>query len=957
MRTSAGIPSRLESIAAFGMPPRTRRVPIRAGLLILVLSLLSWPLLGSAPAVAAPTLAPGFSVRSMPSGQSERLTDFSFAPDGSYFTTGKNGRLAWVSATGTAKTLAELSVVTNRDSGLLGVAVAHDYPTSKTIYTTRSLSVNSQWVMRLSAWTVSGSPTPTSITNERRILELPGGPSGTHTMSTVLAPPDGTLWVSVGDNANFSRGTPDPLALRAQDLDQGYGKLLHILPNGNGVSANPYYDSARPTAWKSRVYASGFRSPFRFSIDPATGAPILGDVGYYSYEEVNIVRAGVNYGWPCWEGNSQPPEYKNFAVCRGVGNSSPLWVYPHGPLGTSVTGGTVYTGSSYPTAYRGSYFFGDYSSQRIYTLKYDATGKLTRTPEADGFGNEQGAPVKFGEAANGDIVYADIINSQLKRLVYAAGNRAPTARAIINNDSGSGTVTFDASTSTDLDGDTLRYAWDFGDGSTGSGVRTTHTYPSGTGRVSAELTVTDALGAKDTATYVVVPGNRTPDLTVTTPPAGTTFAVGEPVTLSAIATDADDGTLDVTWQVLLVHCSGGYCHDHPGDSGSGPTFTRPFDDHGDDTRMEISATVTDSDGAVTSKIYIANPRQRTLTVSSKIASAITVNGTARQSSEVTVGAQVTVIAPTKASDGVATFERWNDGAARERQITMPNNDLTLTAVYLTPIDRRYANESQLRSTVGTPTAAETGDSALRYRDYTRGRIYWSPRAGVHEIHGSILANYKAGGGHVALGEPTTDETTTPDGIGRYNKFYGTSATGIGSAGIYWSPRTGAHRVFGAIYDLWKSMGAEKSVHGYPTTDEAATATGGGRFNQFSNGAIYWRSSSGARSVFGAIYAKWKALGLSSGRLGFPLTNELRTSDGLGRYNDFQAGSIYWKSSIGARSVQGTIRNRWRALGAERSYLGYPTSDEFAISGGRRSNFERGYVTWNSSTGAVTDRRY
>ena len=247
-----------------------------------------------------------------------------------------------MSAAGAARTLATLSVVTREDLGLISVAVAPDYATSKRIYTIRTISVDGTWVMRLSAWTVAGA-TPTSLTNERAVLELPGEPGfGTHAMTGIIARPDGTLWVSSGDNAGFRDA--DPRAYRALDLNQGYGKLLHILPNGNGVPANPYYDPARPGSWKSRVYASGFRSPFRITIDPATGGPIVADVGMRDYEEVNLVRAGASYGWPCWEGTIRTPVYKDSAQCQNVTNVSPLWRYEHGPLGTSVTGGIIYTG-------------------------------------------------------------------------------------------------------------------------------------------------------------------------------------------------------------------------------------------------------------------------------------------------------------------------------------------------------------------------------------------------------------------------------------------------------------------------------------------------------------------------------------------------------------------------------------------------------------------------------------
>ena len=56
-------------------------------------------------------------------------------------------------------------------------------------------------------------------------------------------------------------------------------------------------------------------------------------------------------------------------------------------------------------------------------------------------------------------------------------------------------------------------------------------------------------------------------------------------------------------------------------------------------------------------------------------------------------------------------------------------------------------------------------------------------------------------------------------------------------------------------------------------------------------------------------------------------------------------------------MHGLIRDRWAALGWETSYLGYPTSDEYSIAGGRRTNLERGYITWTASTGRVVDRRY
>jgi glucose/arabinose dehydrogenase len=900
-------------------------------------------------AQAAPSLPPGFAVRDMPSGQSELLTDFAYAPDGSYFTTGKNGRVAWVSADGaTIRTLATLPVVTVQDLGLSGIAVAHDYATSKVIYLARTLTVNNQWTMRLSAATVQGS-TPTSLGAERVIWDLPIQ-SDVHTITGIVAAPDGTLWVTMGDAADFR--FVDALALRALDVNTGYGKLLHVWPDGRGVAANPFYDAAAPSSWRSRVYASGFRSPFRLSLDPATGAPLVGDVGWNVWEEINLVRPGASYGWPCFEGNEPTPGYRDLAGCAGETSTAPLYTYPHGPMGTSVTGGVVYTGASYPEQYRGAYFFGDYASQRVYTLRYDAQGRLVRQPEAAGFGVENGLPVKFGTAENGDIVYADIGGSRLKRLVHLAGNRPPTAEAVITNDPASArTFTFDASRSSDLDGGALTYAWDFGDGTGATGVTVTHAYAgTSTEARTARLTVTDAQGATGTATLTVVPGNRVPTLTLVAPPAGERYVVGEPVRLSATATD-EDGVLPVTWSVVLVHCSGGYCHDHPGQSFTAGAYDVPFEDHGDDTRLRITASATDRFGVRAEQFFVALPQLRTLTISSTPPSPVTVNGVPRATAQVTAGARVSVSAPVVAGDGVGTFARWNDGQARERLVVMPDADLSLRAEYVTPIDLRYSSDAAVRGVLGAPVGPERGDSFVRARDYAGGRMYWSPEHGAHEVHGSILGTYDATGAEGAWGVPRTDETPTPDGRGRFNAFTKNDAH------IYWTPTTGAHEVHGSIFLLWGAMGFERSMHGYPTSNEWPTPGLRGRFNNFENGGIYWLPGVGAHSVHGAIHAKWGQHGYEQGHLGFPTTDELPTPDLGGRFNHFEGGSVYWTPRTGAHEVRGSIRARWAALGWERSYLGYPTSDEYSVPGGRRTNFERGYVVWTAATGQVVDRRY
>ncbi|MCF6511873.1 hypothetical protein E9564_08740, partial [Blastococcus sp. MG754427] len=67
---------------------------------------------------------------------------------------------------------------------------------------------------------------------------------------------------------------------------------------------------------------------------------------------------------------------------------------------------------------------------------------------------------------------------------------------------------------------------------------------------------------------------------------------------------------------------------------------------------------------------------------------------------------------------------------------------------------------------------------------------------------------------------------------------------------------------------------------------------------------------------------------------------------------FQGGSIYWSPDTGAHEIHGPIYDTWATLGWENSALGFPTSDEYDIDGGRRSDFQNGYITWTPSDGTV-----
>ncbi|WP_432493120.1 excalibur calcium-binding domain-containing protein [Kineococcus gypseus] len=171
------------------------------------------------------------------------------------------------------------------------------------------------------------------------------------------------------------------------------------------------------------------------------------------------------------------------------------------------------------------------------------------------------------------------------------------------------------------------------------------------------------------------------------------------------------------------------------------------------------------------------------------------------------------------------------------------------------------------------------------------------------------------------------------------------------AAVRWSPPSGSWDVHGDILAAWERTGREAGPLGSPTTDETRTPDGRGAYNVFQGGSIYWSPATAAHDVRGAIRDAWARAGWEGGVLGFPLTGETRTPDGHGAYNVFQGGSVYWSPVTGAHVVLGAIRDAWAAQGHENGPLGFPTSGEFDVPGGRRSDFQGGFVEWSPLTGA------
>ncbi|MFD0485576.1 GDSL-type esterase/lipase family protein [Kineococcus sp. GCM10028916] len=210
------------------------------------------------------------------------------------------------------------------------------------------------------------------------------------------------------------------------------------------------------------------------------------------------------------------------------------------------------------------------------------------------------------------------------------------------------------------------------------------------------------------------------------------------------------------------------------------------------------------------------------------------------------------------------------------------------------------------------------------------------------VTGDFGQTYAAVGGRSsALGTCTGNEAPV-NGGGAAQPFQNGS--------LYRSPATGAHTLYGAIRGQYASAGWENSPLGFPTTDEFEVR--GGRGQHFQGGSIYWSPATGAHDVAGAIREEWAVLGWENSPLGFPLTSEVPLPRDGGRLQRFSGGVVYWTARTGARTVRGAILSAWADTGYEGGRLGYPTSDEYDVAGGRRSDFQFGSITWDAATGHV-----
>jgi glucose/arabinose dehydrogenase len=391
-----------------------------------------------------------------------------FASDGRVFVGQKGGVVLEYDSLSdpTPTTVTDLStnVYDYSDRGLLGMALDPNFLTNPYLYVLYTLDapIGQQPPVYNDgcggSYCVAGARVSRMLLDsgnhagpEQVLLEAWCQQYDSHSIGTLAFGPEGALYVGGGDGASYNDtdwgqfGNPcgDPNkeggALRAQDIVHRAdptglnGAILRIDPTtGAAWPDNPLVGNGDPN--DDRIIAEGLRNPFRFAVKAGSDRIWLGDVGWYSWEEINgIVSAGdskvEDFGWPCYEGMAPEPDYQgaNLPLCNKLYANptkvtKPYLAMSHGAGGCS--GSNVYsavgfyTGNRFPSQYAGAFFFGDVVRGCVWTMLAKPNGDPDPATLATFSPNIYAVDVKTGP--NGDLFYVDIYGGAIHELSYTA---------------------------------------------------------------------------------------------------------------------------------------------------------------------------------------------------------------------------------------------------------------------------------------------------------------------------------------------------------------------------------------------------------------------------------------------------------------------------------------------------------------------------------------------------------
>jgi glucose/arabinose dehydrogenase len=366
-------------------------------------------------------------------------TDFAFLPDGRVLVAERSGLVRiFDEGKPAARPLLDIRDRVNDAlwRGLIGLAVDPDFERNGfvyVLYTARRKGTSHDDAEPTHVLLVRHTVRDDRAQDERVLLGADGEAVGScaelpvdadclpsehdHIGGDIVFAGDGTMLVGTGDGGGEER--VEETAFTAQDVDALGGKILRIDREGRGLASNPFYDGDSE-ANRSKVWALGLRNPFRLTLT-TSGTPVVGEVGWLDADEVNVVPAGANLGWPCYEGVEQTPEYQSTVRCQELYAAGGELLQPVIVIefsgGSSVTGGAFLSSVEYPEEYRG-YVYGDWANSWLRVADLDpATGELVGG-ERD-LAEDAGGPVAAAVGPDGRLYYLALNYAALYRIDYS----------------------------------------------------------------------------------------------------------------------------------------------------------------------------------------------------------------------------------------------------------------------------------------------------------------------------------------------------------------------------------------------------------------------------------------------------------------------------------------------------------------------------------------------------------
>jgi glucose/arabinose dehydrogenase len=648
-------------------------------------------------------LASGFSETTLASGLT-RPTAMDFAPDGRLFVAEQDGPVRLIKNNALVSThVLDLPVDNAVERGVVGIVLDPSFSTNHWIYvywTAKTPTTHN----RVSRFTLNGDVAdPASRVD---ILDLPTltGSQG-HNGGAMHFGNDGKLYVAVGEN-----GIPT----LAQDLSNPFGKVLRINKDGSIPTDNPFYNQTTGTA--RAIWAYGFRNPFTFGFQKSSGKMYVNDVGQDTWEEIDDVVKGGNYGWPIHEGPS-----------NDAGYIAPVAYFQHGEGGsgpTAIVGGTFYNPSAsytkpFPSSYNNNYFYAE--AVRGYVKTFDiAHPPANPTNTAPRWAQSIPYPVDIDTGPDGSIYVLSRVTgyfeatspARVMKYTYTASNApsigvGPVSQTITVG----GDVTFTVQAS----GSGLSYQWQRNDadiaGATSSSYTRNDVTLSDNGAKFRVRVSNSAGSVTSNEATLTVTTNKPPVPVISRPATGTKFIAGQPVNFAGSATDPEDGTLSTDKLTFSVsYFTGGL---------ERPNTPEAHIDHGSFTPATITPylltevfyriylTATDSGGLNTTTFVDVQPTLTQFTVTSNVPGiGLTLDGvpvTAPHTVDAVAGLDRPIGAPaSQVLNGVTyDFVGWSDGGAASHTVSTPVAPTTYTATYQPRVSLRAVADAYVYDASGS----------------------------------------------------------------------------------------------------------------------------------------------------------------------------------------------------------------------------------------------------------------